>query len=435
MLGWEYPPILAGGLGTACYGLVNALKEYAAVTLLLPTYSQAYLDEKLKIVGFNTEEKQWLESNRLVYETVEIEEKVRRIRVEVGMDFDPYPVGIGFEMDIRELEARAVERITDSEPSLFDTEEPYGSQIVEKVHRFRQMALDIVLGQENGVDFDIIHAHDWITFPAAIALQEATGKPLVLHIHSLETDRVGESRDFSLNAIYEIERRAMLAADAVIPVSEYTKGCIVRNYGVPEVKLHPVYNAATPVASYRIERKGDEKIVVFLGRVTFQKGPEFMVETATKLTAKFKKVRFVVAGVGDRLEQLRLMTKARGIDGYFDFVGFLPRPAVADLLAQADVYFMPSISEPFGLSALEAAQFDVPCIVSTQSGVSEVLPNALQADFWDTDRFANYLFALLNYEGIRKTIVELTSEDIAELTWDESARDVMGVYEVVLQSR
>lgn len=415
MLGWEYPPHLTGGLGTACHGLVNALKAYVPITLVLPTFSEQFVEERLKIVGLSAHEAGYLERHKPVHTDV------KTVVVDAELDFDPYPVGIAFEVQVAE------QRVGAPAKPLFNTKEPYGPRILEKVYRFRDMAVEAAQQEE----FDIIHAHDWITVPAAIRLKELTGKPLVLHVHSLETDRIGEQHDFSQNAVYELERKGMEAADLVIPVSEYTKRCAVKNYGIDPAKLMPVYNAINPAETFRIEKPGDEKLVVFLGRITYQKGPEFMIESATKLLTKYKKVKFAVAGTGDKLDLLKAMVAQRGLKDRFVFTGFLPTPAVRQLLAQADVYFMPSVSEPFGLSALEAAQFEVPVIVSTQSGVSEVLPNTLQADFWDTDRFANFLFALLNYEGLRRDLVTNTNKDLRHLTWDDSARDVLEVYEMV----
>ena len=411
MLGWEYPPFLTGGLGTACHGLANALKEYVDLTMIIPKYDQAYVDAKLNILGLNKFESTFLEQNKP-------EPTFRTFFIEAGIDFSPYPVGIAFEVteDVTPIDERK---------ALFGSDEPYGPQILAKVHRYREMVLELA----SSLDFDIIHAHDWLTFPAALALKELTGKPLVVHIHSLETDRIGEQHDFSGNAVFEIERSAMQQADRIVPVSEFTKKCAIRNYGIQSAKFFPVYNAMEETVPYKLGKEGDDKLVLFLGRITFQKGPEFMVETAHKLTSKYKKVKFVVAGTGDKLAQLQAMVSQRGLDERFIFTGFLPKSAVRDVLAQTDVYFMPSVSEPFGLSALEAAQFDVPCIVSTQSGVSEVLPNSLQADFWDTDKFANYIFALLNYQGLRQDVIDNTKQDITTLTWDESAKDVMLVYQ------
>jgi len=415
MLGWEYPPFLTGGLGTACHGLVNALKKYVPVTLILPTFSEAFVEERLKIIGLSDAELEYLDRNRPVYEGV------KTIVVHSDFDFDPYPVGPKFEASLR---AERELLVADKGSPLFGSQDPYGPQILQKVERYRDMVAELVATE----DFDVIHAHDWITVPAALRLKELTGKPLVLHVHSLETDRIGEFQDFTNNAVYELERLGMEAADRVVPVSEYTKKVAVKNYGIDPAKMMPVYNAINPAETFRIEKPTDEKLVVFLGRITYQKGPEFMIESATKLLSKYKKVKFAVAGTGDKLDHLKAMVAQRGLKDKFVFTGFLPTPSVKQLLAQADVYFMPSVSEPFGLSALEAAQFDVPVIVSTQSGVSEVLPNTLQADFWDTDRFANFLFALLNYEGLRKDLVENTKKDLSILTWDESAQDVLEVY-------
>jgi glycosyltransferase involved in cell wall biosynthesis len=284
-----------------------------------------------------------------------------------------------------------------------------------------RMALDL--------DFDVIHAHDWITFPAAVKIKEMTGKPLVIHIHSLETDRVGPMARGEWNKVFEVEAKGMQKADRIIPVSQYTQQCAVENYGIAEEKFYPVHNAIDEAETFRMPNNSGEKLVLFLGRVTFQKGPEFMVETAWKLLQVYPNVMFFVAGVGDMMEVLKQKVLERRIDHKFVFAGFLSKTNVKKVLARADVYFMPSVSEPFGLSALEAAQFDVPCVISRQSGVREVLPNALNADFWDTDRFANYIYGLLNYEGIRQDMISKTKQDLAQLSWDDAARDVMEVYD------
>jgi glycosyltransferase involved in cell wall biosynthesis len=281
-------------------------------------------------------------------------------------------------------------------------------------------------------DFDIIHAHDWITYPAALAIKAATGKPLVLHVHSLETDRIGTRAKHMINAVYEIEKNGMLGADLLMPVSHYTKGCAIEHYGIPEHKFRPVYNAIDPEPTYRIEKQQDDKIVLFLGRITFQKGPEFMAETAFKVIQKYPKVLFFVAGVGDQLDILQARVEQLGISSKYFFAGFLKKNAVKQVLAQSDVYFMPSVSEPFGLSALEAAQFDIPCVLSSQAGVSEVMDFALKADYWDTDKFANYIYALLNYDGIRQDMIENTREELEEISWDTTAHEVLKVYDEAL---
>ena len=423
MLGWEYPPVLAGGLGVACYGLVQALNRYADIELLLPRAERESIDGSVKIRGMNYF---GLEEGRELVEVPlkPLEEFARIRRMHVRMP-SPYPVGIGFEKEAVAL--RSPEAIR----ALYSGNEPYGPNIMQKVATYSEVAI----GMAKESEFDLIHAHDWITFPAAIRLKELTGKPLVIHIHSLETDRIGQAARGDWNSVYEVEKKAMKKADHIVTVSRYTRDCAVREYGIPESRIRTVHNAINPEEGFRLPNRSGEKLVLFLGRVTFQKGPEFMVESAWKLLQVFPDVLFFVAGVGDMLNQLKALVLERKIDQKFVFAGFLSQANVKRVLAQADVYFMPSVSEPFGLSALEAAQFDVPCVISNQSGVKEVLPNALHADFWDTGKFANYLYGLLNYKGIREEMKERTREDLNEISWDESAKDVMEIYNDLLGNR
>lgn len=426
MLGWEFPPIMAGGLGTACYGLCNALKEYADVTLILPKTDHSVKLDGVNILGMNFYNLNPETSVEPPKPYIEIVEEIEY--VEAG-DLSPYPMGFQYAKAIENIvfpteDAAAIR-------ALYSTDEPYGPNIMEKVAVYAEVAAKVALTKE----FDVIHAHDWITYPAAIKIKEATGKPLVLHIHSLETDRIGTHAKNMINAVYDIERHGMLAADLLIPVSTYTQKCAEEHYGIDSNKFRPVYNAIDPEDSVRIERGSDEKIVLFLGRITYQKGPEFMAETAFKVLQKYPKALFFVAGVGDMLAQLKERVEYYGIRERFIFAGFLNKKMVKQVLAQADVYFMPSVSEPFGLSALEAAQYMIPCVLSRQSGVAEVLDHALKADFWDTDKFANYIYGLLSYEGIRKEMIENTLEDLEELTWDDSARDVISVYQEALQAK
>ncbi|HRH36084.1 MAG TPA: glycosyltransferase family 4 protein, partial [Catalimonadaceae bacterium] len=349
-----------------------------------------------------------------------LEDFARVKRVLAGFD-NPYPVGIGFAEEAKALKAPEAIR------ALYSTNEPYGPNIMQKVATYAEVVSNMALE----MDFDVIHAHDWITYPAAVKIKEKTGKPLVIHIHSLETDRVGEKAKGEWNRVFEVERIGMEKADRIIPVSRYTQECAMEHYGIPEHKFFPVHNAIDPVPTIRIPNQSGEKLVLFLGRVTFQKGPDFMVETAWKLLQVYPNVMFFVAGVGDLLDELKQKVLERRIDHKFVFAGFLSKTNVRRILSQADVYFMPSVSEPFGLSALEAAQFDVPCVISSQSGVSEVLPNALKADYWDTEKFANYIYGLLNYDGIREDVVARTKKDIASLSWDDSAQDVMEIYQTL----
>lgn len=418
MLGWEFPPVLAGGLGTACYGLVKGLSKYADVQLIIPQSDRNHTLENVRIKGLNYYGVSGEQSIDIPEVPLEEYAKVKTVPAEFS---NPYPVGIGFAKEAKALSAPEAIR------ALYSGTEPYGPNIMQKVATYAEVVSQMALE----MDFDVIHAHDWITYPAAVKIKEMTGKPLVVHVHSLETDRVGEKAKGDWNKVFEVEYKGMMKADRVIPVSRYTQECAMEHYGIPEDKFYPVHNAIEPAESFRLPNKSGEKLVMFLGRVTFQKGPEFMVETAWKLLQVYPNVMFFVAGVGDMLDELKKQVLERRIDHKFVFAGFLSKSNVQKVLAQADVYFMPSVSEPFGLSALEAAQFDVPCVISRQSGVAEVLPNALNADFWDTETFANYIYGLLNYDGIREDMISKTRKDIAQLSWDDSARDVIEVYQTL----
>jgi hypothetical protein len=415
MLGWEFPPVLTGGLGTACYGLAKALSKYAEIELLIP---QSDKDTKLENVHIRGMNYFGINGGQTVEVPMQALEEFAKVKKIPAPSLNPYPVGIGFEKEAVALKSPEAIR------ALYSGIEPYGPNIMQKVATYAEVAVRMALETE----FDVIHAHDWITFPAAVRIKEITGKPLVIHIHSLETDRVGELAKGDWNRVYEVEKKAMEKADRIIPVSHYTQECAIKNYGISEEKFYPVHNAIDPEESFRLPNKSGEKLVLFLGRVTFQKGPEFMVETAWKLLQVYPDVKFFVAGVGDMLEKLKALVLERKIDHKFVFAGFLSQSNVKKVLAQADVYFMPSVSEPFGLSALEAAGFDVPCVISRQSGVAEVLPNALNANFWDTGKFANYIYGLLNYTGIREEMVERTKQDLSKLSWDDAAQDMMEVY-------
>lgn len=421
MLGWEYPPILAGGLGMACYGLTKALSQYADITLIIPRSESEFEVENMEIIGLNH-----IGLDSKATPTAPNYETFTQEVTYIDTTLSPYPVGIAFAelKSAKPLSSHAEIR------ALYASQDPYGANIMEKVATYTEVVTQLAKEKE----FDIIHAHDWITFAAAIQIKEQSGKPLVLHVHSLETDRIGTRAkyEYGINAVYDIERQAMLKADRVIPVSFFTKNCAIEHYEIPAEKFRPVYNAIDPADIMRIPREGNEKIVLFLGRITFQKGPEFMIETAIKVLQKYTNVKFFVAGIGDKLQALKELAAERGIYEKFVFAGFLRKPQVENILAQADVYFMPSVSEPFGLSALEAVQAGIPSVLSKQSGVAEVLPHTLKADYWDTDRFANYIYALLNYEGLRQDLTKNTDADIHEMTWDKSAQTVMNVYSELL---
>jgi glycosyltransferase involved in cell wall biosynthesis len=277
---------------------------------------------------------------------------------------------------------------------------------------------------------------------AGIAIKKASGKPLVVHVHSLETDRIGMAGRNARNKIYHIEYNSMMQADLVLPVSHYTKSQILEHYpGIAPDKIVPVYNAIdhddmaaelpdivqTPIATNR-------KIVLFMGRITYQKGPEFLLQTAEHLLSIDKEIRFVVVGSGDMQSWMTARVAEKELGEYFVFTGYLPPHRLGELLRVANVYFMPSVSEPFGLAALEAAQFGVPSVISRQSGVSEVLQGVLKADCWDTIQFANYIYALLHYKSLREVLVAENKAAINSMSWDKTAQQVVELYQQLLES-
>lgn len=408
-LGWEFPPILTGGLGIACYGLAKALSKHADLTVVIPRGDPRFVPEGFRLVGLSNLRLQAVEEERDSHDY----RKFSKVK-EIDIHLSTYPVDLHIELDNRAIDAHEAQL-------LFNDPDIYGPNVMRKVAAYTE----VVSKMARQLDFDIIHAHDWITYPAAMRVREESGKPLLLHAHSLETDR---SHPEARNAVYDIEQGAMQVADRIIAVSGFTRESIINYYGIDSGKVVAVLNGIEPVKKFHTEKPGEQKWVLFLGRITRQKGPYFLFETALKLARMRKDVIFYVAGIGDLMRELQVRVAENDLSDHFVFTGFISKTQVADLLSKTDAYFMPSVSEPFGLSALEAAQFDIPCIISKQAGVAEVLNNALKADFWDTDKFADYLNAVLSYDGIRQTVIEQTQKDIQRVDWQYTAEKILEVY-------
>ncbi|MBA3647615.1 MAG: glycosyltransferase family 4 protein [Chitinophagales bacterium] len=409
MLGWEFPPIVTGGLGPACYGLAKALAGFTDLKIILPKSDLNFKMRKVNILGLNhftfdpIGNELFLADYRTFLATEFLTHELNNQLAELRVPYYSYDIS-GFE---------AI--------SLFNESDSYGINVIRKVQAYAEVVEKLA----DTIDFDLIHAHDWITYPAGIKLKEKTGKPLLVHVHSLETDRANPD---VRNQVYFIEKNGLEAADHILPVSEYTKHSIINYYGINPDKISPVYNAIEAAHVYKIQRTDGQKWVLFLGRITRQKGPEFLFETIVKLSRRMTNVKFYIAGSGDLAEDLKIKVANAGLNDAVVFTGFINRQKIEELLASADAYFMPSVSEPFGLSALEAAQFNVPCVISKQSGVNEVLFNVLKADCWDTNKLSDYLYGVLNYAGLRDTMVRLTANDIRNISWDNSAREVLKSY-------
>ncbi len=413
MLGWEYPPHINGGLGIACHGLAQALADYVNILMIVP--KSATSDKShLRIEG--------LDNYKDAVEEPVVSHFLETIPVNISLN--PY-VKINPEKEVQfpdEFPTLGKERITD-----FANTELYGGDLYLKVKDYAHLVTRIAAQKS----YEVIHAHDWMTFPAAIALKKLTGKPLVIHIHSTEYDRMGAD---SKGWVYQMEKTAMDAADAIVTVSQYTANILESHYEIEGFKIFPIHNAIIPTKNAtRKSKKFPEKLVTFLGRVAQQKNPEAFLAIAIKVMEQYDNVRFVMAGKGDMLSGLMEKVAQEKLGHRFHFTGFLETEAVNDLLAMTDIYVMPSISDPFGLSALEAAQFGIPCIISRQAGVLEVLKGALTADYKDTDLMAEYIVTLLENSELAKEIGKTSKESIATLTWGQSALKVIEIYGNLMQ--
>lgn len=418
MFGWEFPPHIAGGLGTACYGLTKALaKQGVQVKFVVP---RAYGDEDRSAIDL-------CDAGEVnIYERVnDLEEYWKNITyLEIGSNLIPYVSPKEFEKMVNasigkdQLEQKEIFKST------FTFSGSYGKDLMQEVARYALIAA--VLGSKK--DFDVIHAHDWLTYPAGIAAKNVSGKPLVIHVHATEFDRSGENVNQS---VFDIERKGMEFADKIITVSNYTRQIVIERYGIPAEKVVTVYNAVEPPDREFMEFKAnvEEKIVTFLGRITFQKGPEYFVEAAHKILQKQKNVRFVMAGSGDMLDQMVKRVAKLGISDRFHFAGFLRGEEVDRMFAMSDIYVMPSVSEPFGISPLEAMRSNVPVIISKQSGVSEILIHAIKVDFWDIDAIADAIYGLLNYEALSKMFRRLGKDEVERLKWENSAVTLINIYQ------
>jgi glycosyltransferase involved in cell wall biosynthesis len=420
-LGWEFPPLINGGLGIACLGLSRALAHHVDLTVLVPKSAPDAGLEDFELRGLNELTLDTLKSAEENYR-YESFAQVRNVPLFVG----PYADGEAGEQALTDIGTIAGEKVfsetTFQQLAAFKVGELYGPDLGGKVVEFSKVAAKLAMIEA----FDIIHAHDWMTFLAGVEVKKATGKPLVVHVHALQYDRAGaDARGW----IYDLEKYGMEEADCIIPVSHYTGQIIATHYGINPNKIRPVHNGADPVAAFETKKKFPEKLVLFLGRLTSQKGPEFFLETASRVIEQNPAVRFVVAGTGEKLRPLIESGAFRGLGAHFHFTGFLDKEKVNDLLSMTDVYCMPSVSEPFGLSALEAAQFGIPAVISKQSGVAEVLKGALKADYWDVGLMAKHINDLLTDDDLRARVVEQAKLDIAASTWDAAAGKVMKIYE------
>ena len=398
MFGWEFPPHNSGGLGTACLGLTRALSlRGVEVIFVLPKtldvsseYARMVFADKGKEVAFK-----YVDSILYPYVTSN----------KYGNLYNKTRNSI------------------------------YGPTLLDEVRRYALLAREIAEEE----DFDVIHAHDWLSFLAGIEAKKVSGKPLILHVHATEFDRGGGQ---GINPdVYKIEKESLKYADKVIAVSNFTKNKLVKHYDTPAEKIEVVYNGADcfdhkemPSKLEKLREAGN-RIVLFAGRLTLQKGPEYFLRAAKRVLDVDENVVFVIAGSGDMEHQMMDEAASLGISDKIIFAGFLRGAELDSVYQEADLHVVPSVSEPFGIMPLEAIANGTPVIVSKQSGVSEVLTHVLKTDFWDTEDIANKILSALRYDSLHKTLLDNSSDEIKGLTWDKSANKCIQLYETVTRKK
>ena len=431
MLGWEFPPFITGGLGTACYGLTKAMDKMGLnITFVLPKVLDAATSSHVKMLTpANLKSKEYSEIAHTELE------KVKFLYTQETLA-QPYDNPVVYNQKVQEyLTEKKRHQITETEifDSGFQINEHYGQDIFTDIYYYAEAAVRLAIKE----DFNIIHAHDWMTYQAGIAVSAMTGKPLIIHVHSTEFDRSGEHVN---QRIYDIERRGMHAADKIIAVSYLTKNIIMSRYGIKGDKVDVVYNGVeyngdngNGLFAKQTGIKREEKIVLFLGRITMQKGPEYFLEAAKKVLDVMDNVKFVMAGSGDMMHRIIEMAADMGIGNKVLFTGFLRGDDLKQIYKLADLYVMPSVSEPFGIAPLEALNYDVPVLISKQSGVSEVLTHVLKVDFWDTNEMANKITAVLKYPPLQMTLREHGNFEVRKLRWEDAAEKCSRIYNDVVR--
>jgi glycosyltransferase involved in cell wall biosynthesis len=388
MLGWEFPPFISGGLGTACYGLTRAMENMDVnIMMLLPTSTWGIDGQTHSF--FEMESSSGDNPEHITFKPVPSE------LPNPYFNNRAHPLRIGCAGAIG----------------------GYDGNLVERVGEYARCCTELMKDQV----FDIVHAHDWVTYPAGIALSTKFSRPLIVHVHATEFDRSGNSIN---QKIFEIERKGMEAASLIIAVSEYTADIIVRHYGIPRNKITVIHNGINPkmCTGEKPASKNGEKIVLFLGRITGQKGPHHFVEAAEKVLKKLNQVKFVMVGWGDLAPSTIETVAAKKLGTKILFTGFLRGSQVDRAYQAADVYVMPSVSEPFGLTAMEAIQQNIPVILSKTTGVGEILNRgAIKVDFWDSGKMAETIIEILCDPEKAEELVKNGKEEIRFLTWEAAA--------------
>jgi len=401
MFGWEFPPYNSGGLGTACLGLTRALaREEVEVIFVLPKRIDLK-DDHAKFVFADDGKKSVKISFRKVDSTLH-----------------PYLTSNGYIKELDQVTKKTI----------------YGATLIEEVKRYAQAARLIAMEE----DFDVIHAHDWLSFLAGVEAKKVSGKPLILHFHATEFDRSGGQG--ANPEVFDLEMKAIAFADSIVSVSNLTKNILIEKYHAPAEIIEVIHNAIgepdnknVPTILEEVKASGT-KIVLYLGRITIQKGPDYFIQTAKKVLEVYDgKVVFVVVGSGDMHRQMIDQVAALGISDKVIFTGAVSAEDATRMYRTADLFIMPSVSEPFGLTPLEAALQGTPAIISKQSGVSEIMANALKADFWDINEMTNQVVSVLKYGSLHETLGDNAKKEARQFTWDTPAKKCVNLYNKVIQ--
>ncbi|WP_298068850.1 glycosyltransferase family 4 protein [uncultured Mailhella sp.] len=423
MFGWEYPPAISGGLGTACHGISTGLVARGTdLVFILP-----------RLDGREPDEGVYLRSASGTPVSQELKKAVAAAHSHVGdrLNLRPVPSRLtpygsqGFTNPLKLPAAGTSGEISHLHGG-------YHDDLMEEIYRYADAASAIAVEEHRRRPADLIHAHDWMTFPAAIAASEVTGLPFVAHLHATEFDRCGEH---GYDKIYAIEKNGLQAADHVIAVSERTRQMAITRYGVNPDKISVVYNGVSPLAHKPISSvpplMQEEKRVLFMGRITWQKGPGFFVDAARLVLDQMPDVRFIMAGSGDLLKAMIERAAALRIGSRFHFTGFLRGEEIQHMYAISSLYVMPSVSEPFGITPLEALQCGIPILLSRQCGCAEVLPGARSMDYWDVRGMAGHILELLGNPGEAARSLALCQEELKALTWERAVDGILNAYEHV----
>ena len=409
MFGWEFPPHILGGLGTASFGLSKGMAENGNmdITFVIPKPWGDEPKDFAKIIGANCTPVAWRDVN---WDYVESR---------IGNVMDPQ-----LYYDLRDHIYSDFNYMNTNDLGCIEFSGRYPDNLLEEINNYSIVAGVIA----RTLNFDIIHSHDWLTYPAGIHAKQVSGKPLVIHVHATDFDR---SRGNVNPTVFSIERDGMLNADRIITVSNLTRQTVIEKYGIPAEKVITVHNAVEPLSeellNVQVPPKHD-KVVTFLGRITMQKGPEYFVEAAALVLRKVSDVQFVMAGGGDMMEKMIRLAARRGIADRFHFAGFLKGKQVYEMLKASDVFVMPSVSEPFGISPLEAMQMGVPSIISKQSGCAEILENVIKVDYWDINAMADAIYSIIKYPGMYKQLHENGLNEVDQIRWKKAGAKVINIY-------